>query len=57
MLKSRWCRIDARCRTQRGWEAEAKVAAGLITCFVLVATGIIDKYRRREIGIGSSHEW
>ncbi len=33
-----------------------KVAAGLITCFVLLATRIIDKCRRREIGIGSSHE-
>ena len=35
---------------------QQKVAAGLITCFVLLATGIIDKHRRREIGIGSSHD-
>ena len=35
---------------------QQKVAGGLITCFVLLATGIIDKCRLEEIGIGSSHD-
>ena len=39
-----------------GVRPRQKVAAGLITCFVLLTTGIIDKCRREEIGIGSSHD-